>query len=152
MSGFVKARWSELGEIKVHMMGKGVFVFQMETEQDKQWVIADGPWSFSRHPVIIKPWAVGMPLDKQESLSMLASKIGVPVYADRTTSEQSRLTYARVSVEIGVENVLYDSLPIKYTSGLVIHQPITYERVPLKCCKCRQFTARNRTYRILVSG
>ncbi|GAA0144757.1 hypothetical protein LIER_36001 [Lithospermum erythrorhizon] len=38
MEGFVRARWADFGEVKVHNMGKGVYVFQMESELAKMEV------------------------------------------------------------------------------------------------------------------
>ncbi|GAA0186754.1 hypothetical protein LIER_34042 [Lithospermum erythrorhizon] len=53
-------------------MDKGLFVFQLESEELKQMVFEKG-----------------LPLDlwTPEALSIIASHIGVPMYADRTMSE-----------------------------------------------------------------
>ncbi|GAA0155548.1 hypothetical protein LIER_38111 [Lithospermum erythrorhizon] len=116
MAGFVKNRWSEFGKIKLYHMDKGPFVFQLESEELKLMVLEKGLWSFWRRPLMLRPW-----------------KIGVPLYEDRTTSEQHHLTYARVCIEISVDNELFDELPVKYSSGQQFFQKVAYEWVPLKC-------------------
>ncbi|GAA0171467.1 hypothetical protein LIER_41165 [Lithospermum erythrorhizon] len=145
MEGFVKARWAELGAVRVHLMGKGLFVFQMESEEARQGALERGPWSFSRRPLILKPWSLGMALEKTdvdnlpvwvqyphlpidlwtpEALSRISSQLGKPLFADRNTSEQRRLGYARVCVEVKVESTLFEEIPIKYVNGYVHYQKV----------------------------
>ncbi|GAA0176161.1 hypothetical protein LIER_29206 [Lithospermum erythrorhizon] len=97
MSNFVRNRWAEFGQVKVHRMDKGLFVFPLESEELKKWF-------WRRVCLPLNLWT-------PEALSIIASQIIVPLYADRTTSEQNRLTYARVCVEVSVYNVLFDELP-----------------------------------------
>ncbi|GAA0158739.1 hypothetical protein LIER_15685 [Lithospermum erythrorhizon] len=108
MEGFVKSRWAELGVVRVHLMGKGLFLFQLESEDAKQGALEKGPCSFSRHPLILRSWTVGMTLEKPdvdnlpiwvqyphlpidlwtpEALSRISSQMGKPLFADRNTSE-----------------------------------------------------------------
>ncbi|GAA0171575.1 hypothetical protein LIER_25573 [Lithospermum erythrorhizon] len=110
--------------------------------------------------LILRNWDVGMPLDKPEvdvlpiwiqfpnlpldlwtteALSILASHVGVPLFDDRTTSEQSRLGHARVCVEIRVEDELFDEMTVRYASGQEYTQRVVYEWVPFKCSKCKKF-------------
>ncbi|GAA0163849.1 hypothetical protein LIER_19621 [Lithospermum erythrorhizon] len=158
--GFMRSRWSEYGVIKVHKMDKVLFIIQVLSEEVKQQVLEKGPWSFSRRPFILRNWNVGMPLDKPEvdvlpiwiqfpnlpldlwtaeALSILESCVGVPLFVDRTTSEQSRLAFARVCVEIRVEDELFDEMTVRYASGKKYTQRILYEWVPFKCSKCKKF-------------
>ncbi|GAA0158006.1 hypothetical protein LIER_15141 [Lithospermum erythrorhizon] len=160
MEGFVKARWAELGAVRVHLMGKGLFVFQMESEEVRQGALERGPWSFSRRPLILRPWSVGMALEKPdvdnlpvwvqyphlpidlwtpEALSCIFSQMGKPLFADRNLSEQRHLGYARVCVEVKVESTLFEEIPVKYANGYVHYQKVHYEWVPAKCTKCRVF-------------
>ncbi|GAA0173751.1 hypothetical protein LIER_27303 [Lithospermum erythrorhizon] len=127
MEGFVKARWAELGEVRVHLMGKGLFVFQMESEKARQGALGRGPWSFSRRPLILKPWSYPhLPIDlwTPEALSRISSQLGKPLFANRNTSEQRRLGYARVCVEVNVESTLFEEIPIKYANGYVHDQKV----------------------------
>ncbi|GAA0157616.1 hypothetical protein LIER_43409 [Lithospermum erythrorhizon] len=67
-------------------------------------------------------------------------RIGTPLFADRTTSEQSRLAYARVCVEVRIDNSeLFEEITVKYVSGQEFVQKVTYEWVASKCSKCRKF-------------
>ncbi|GAA0183768.1 hypothetical protein LIER_31122 [Lithospermum erythrorhizon] len=131
MEGFVKSRWTELGAMQVHLMGKGLFVFQMESKDAKQGALEKGPWSFSRRPLILRPWTVVIALEKPD--------MGKPLFADRNTSEQKLLGYARVCVEVKVESTLFGEIPVKYANGYVHYQKVHYEWVPSKCMKFRVF-------------
>ncbi|GAA0161048.1 hypothetical protein LIER_17456 [Lithospermum erythrorhizon] len=70
---------------------------------------------------------------------MIISQIGRPLYADRNTSELRNLGYARVCVEIKVENQLFDEVHVRYVNGYIHKQKVENEWVPLKCLKCRHF-------------
>ncbi|GAA0159380.1 hypothetical protein LIER_16168 [Lithospermum erythrorhizon] len=83
MEGFVRNRWTDLGEIKIYRMDF---------------------------------WTA-------EALSILASEVGFPLFADRTTSERTRLAYARVCVETGVENELFEELPVKVAQAFTPKVP-----------------------------
>ncbi|GAA0147297.1 hypothetical protein LIER_42947 [Lithospermum erythrorhizon] len=160
MEGFVKSRWAELGEVRVHLMGKGLFVFQLESEDAKQGALERGPWSFSRRPLILRSWTVGMALEKPdvdnlpiwvqyphlpidlwttEVLSQISSQMGKPLFADWNTSEQRRLGYTRVCVEVKVDSTLFEEIPVKYANRYVHYQKVHYEWVPSKCSKCKVF-------------
>ncbi|GAA0151839.1 hypothetical protein LIER_10468 [Lithospermum erythrorhizon] len=117
MEGFVKSRWVELGVVRVHLMGKGLFVFQLESEDAKEGALEKGPWNFSRRPLILRPWNVGMALEKPDR----------------------HLGYARVCVEVKVESTLFEEIPVKYGNGYVHYQKVHYEWVPSKCMKCKVF-------------
>ncbi|GAA0184352.1 hypothetical protein LIER_31640 [Lithospermum erythrorhizon] len=56
-----------------------------------------------------------------------------------TTSEQNRLTYARVCVEVRVDSQLFDELPVRYSSGQQFIQKVVYEWVLLKCKNRNKF-------------
>ncbi|GAA0153254.1 hypothetical protein LIER_11538 [Lithospermum erythrorhizon] len=74
-----------------------------------------------------------------EALSRITSQIGKPLFADRNTSVQKRLGYARVCVEVKVESNMFDEIPVKYVNGYIHYQKVNYEWVPAKCMKCKMF-------------
>ncbi|GAA0145777.1 hypothetical protein LIER_36183 [Lithospermum erythrorhizon] len=65
--------------------------------------------------------------------------MGKPLFADRNTSEQRRLGYAIVCVEVKVDSTLFEEIPVKYANGYVHYQKVHYEWVPSKCSKCKVF-------------
>ncbi|GAA0154886.1 hypothetical protein LIER_12736 [Lithospermum erythrorhizon] len=138
-------------------MDKGVFILQLASDEVKHLILEKIPCSFSRRPLILRAWDVGMssevdalpiwiqfpnlPLDlcTAEALSILASRVGVPLFADRMNSEQSRLGYARVCVEVRVEDELFDEITVRYSLGQEYVQKVTYEWVPSKCSRYKKF-------------
>ncbi|GAA0170914.1 hypothetical protein LIER_25072 [Lithospermum erythrorhizon] len=124
---YARTRWPEYGIIKIHKMDKGFFVLQLISEEVKQALLEKGPWNFSRCPLILRLWEV-------EALIILSSRIGSPLYADKTTSEQSHLTYARVCVEVGVNNELIDEIVgVAIGRVIVAWNPSVYSVQALVC-------------------
>ncbi|KAG9130528.1 hypothetical protein Leryth_027147 [Lithospermum erythrorhizon] len=146
MENFVRMRWNLLGNIEVHRMSSGIFVFNCSSEEDKLEIIERGPGSFSRRPLILKPCAPGMSLAKKkvsklpirvqfplltldlwnaESLSMLSSQLG--------------LSYARACIEIDVEADQFEEVEVEYANGIKVMQRVVFECLPQGCKKCKMF-------------
>ncbi|GAA0158931.1 hypothetical protein LIER_38755 [Lithospermum erythrorhizon] len=141
MENFVTMRWNLLGNIEVHRMSSGIFVFNCSSEEDKLEIIERGPWSFSSRPLILKPCAPGMWLAKKpvskllirlqfphfsldlwndESLRMLSSQLGKPLFVDMSTSDMSRLSYARACIEIDLEADHFEEVEVEYVNGIKV--------------------------------
>lgn len=110
-------------------------------------------------PVIVKDWRAdfclkdevlremplwvrlpNMPLNcwSTDSLSRIGSVVGKPICADKCTSLQSRISYARLLVEVDVTKPLIYKIPVVGENGLELMQQVYYEWVPLFCHKCQR--------------
>ncbi|KAJ6377612.1 hypothetical protein OIU76_026566 [Salix suchowensis] len=69
-------------------------------------------------------------------LSKIASVIGNPIQCDMLTSSMTRLSYARVLVEIDLRKNLRDYVKVCLPNGEVIEQQIIYETLPKFCSHC----------------
>jgi hypothetical protein len=69
-------------------------------------------------------------------LSKLASVIGKPVYYDSPTTSITRLSYARVLVEIDLLAELPSSINTTLPNGVSKPQVVLYESLPWFCKKC----------------
>ena len=69
-------------------------------------------------------------------LSKIASVLGKPIQSDHMTSSLSRLTYARVLVELDLREDLQHSVEISLPSGPVLNQIVVYEALPKFCNHC----------------
>ncbi|GAA0157325.1 hypothetical protein LIER_38437 [Lithospermum erythrorhizon] len=58
--------------------------------------------------------------------------MGKPLFADRNTSEQRHLGYARVCVEVKVDSTLFEEIPVKYANGYVHYQKDTGKAVVIE--------------------
>ncbi|KAL3500009.1 hypothetical protein ACH5RR_039102 [Cinchona calisaya] len=58
---------------------------------------------------------------------------------DKMTAEQSRLSFARIYVEIDVDCMLPEMIPYVNEKGEQVAQTVTYEWIPPKCSHCKRF-------------
>eukprot|EP00258_Populus_trichocarpa_P031986 XP_024448005.1 uncharacterized protein LOC18109494 isoform X1 [Populus trichocarpa] len=70
-------------------------------------------------------------------LSKLASVIGKPVHSDTSTNSMTRLSYARVLIEIDLLADLPTSINIILPNGDSLSQKVMYESLPRFCKQCR---------------
>jgi len=70
-------------------------------------------------------------------LSKIASVLGKPVQSDMLTHTMSRLSYARVLVEVNLLSDLPYSIDITLPNGSLLKQQVIYETLPRFCKQCR---------------
>ncbi|XP_028095113.1 uncharacterized protein LOC114295119 [Camellia sinensis] len=129
-------------------------------------VLERGPWYVGGFLLILKQWHRMMKLSKEDKktipvwvkfynipleywdgdgLSRIASAVGVPLFMDQLTSSGSRISFARVCVNIPTDSAFLDSFVI--TSGeesITIH--VEYQGVPFRCLHCHVVGHETKTY------
>ena len=70
-------------------------------------------------------------------LSKIASMFGITLQSDRLTSTMTRLSYARVLVEVNLIDNLPFSIKVLLPNGSTIIQEVVYETMPKFCKLCR---------------
>ncbi|KAH0679268.1 hypothetical protein KY284_020353 [Solanum tuberosum] len=70
------------------------------------------------------------------SLSRIASVIGVPIYADECTAKQTRISYARMLIEVNVTQPLLEKIVVMDPTGNKFEQEVVYDWKPKFCPKC----------------
>ncbi|KAK4436664.1 hypothetical protein Salat_0000300 [Sesamum alatum] len=101
-------------------------------------------WTPSFHPQLessLAPVWIRFPtlpahLFQKDALYAIASLVGNPLKLDEPTLFQSRLTAARVCVEVDLANKLVDEIVIGIGSEEVM-QKVLYENVPKYCILCK---------------
>lgn len=73
------------------------------------------------------------------TLSKIASSLGEPVYADECTKNQTRISYARVLVDMDTTQELPTVVEIIEPSGRVFTQKVEYDWKPAYCKKCVEY-------------
>ncbi|XP_028111016.1 uncharacterized protein LOC114309476 [Camellia sinensis] len=89
-------------------------------------------------PVWVKFFNVPLEYWDRDGLSRIASAVGVPLFMDQLTSSGSRISFARVCVDIPTTSAFPDSFAL--TSGddsVPIH--VEYQGVPSQCLHCQVF-------------
>lgn len=72
-------------------------------------------------------------------LSILASRVGKPLYTDRRTMEKSRIDFARLCVEVDAANELIREFTILDTDGENIKVQVEYDWELEHCRLCKSF-------------
>jgi hypothetical protein len=70
-------------------------------------------------------------------LSKIASMIGKPIHCDDPTAQTTRLSYARVLVEVDLLSNLTSSINVILPNGTTLPQQIVYESLPRFCKQCK---------------
>ncbi|XP_056689965.1 uncharacterized protein [Spinacia oleracea] len=140
---YITANWTHVGTPNVFLHDDGYFIIQFDSVDDRNTIMSGGPYTFFNKPMIIKPWSSefnfyeevlrviplwvrlpNLPLNcwSSDSLSRIASLLGVPVCADDCTSRQQRVSFARILVEMDVTAVLPDHIWIEDINGTTFKQ------------------------------
>ena len=47
-------------DLRIIDVGDRLFQFKFTLESQLKWVLANGPWSFENHPLVLRRWERGM--------------------------------------------------------------------------------------------
>ena len=167
---YAKNNWAKYGLSRIMMNAHGFFFFKFTTKEGMDQMLEDGPWMIRNVPIILKEWSASSKLVKEDlkaipvwvkmhdvplaaftedGLSLLASKIGVPIMLDSYTATMcaeswGRSSYARALIEVqaGVELKKSVTVAIPSLDGLnhsKVEVKIEYDWEPLRCSSCCVF-------------
>ena len=140
------------------MHESGWLIFKFATDADKLRILVGGPYLVYGRPLILRPmpaffdfsssnlhtvpvWVKfpNLPLQcwSLKCLSKIASVLGKPVQSDMLTHTMSRLSYARVLVEVNLLSDLPYFIDINLPNGSLLKQQVIYETLPRFCKHCR---------------
>ncbi|KAJ6874258.1 hypothetical protein NC651_032927 [Populus alba x Populus x berolinensis] len=151
-----KCSWKCEASLAIHEFGWLVYIFK--NVDDKLVVLANGPYLIYGRPLILKVmpeyfdfgtdemscvpiWVKfpNLPLKcwSPRCLSKIASKLGMPIQSDQLTFSMSRISYARVLVELDLLADLKSFIVINLPNGAILNQPVIYEMLPRFCKLCK---------------
>lgn len=117
----IKKTWKLKGEFSLLTMDDGFFLLKFSALEDYELAWNGGPWFFFGKPFIlqkwtpdfipkreefpsiplwIKIWNLPLSLWTPEGISKLASCVGIPLAVDALTVAKTRLTFARICVQV----------------------------------------------------
>nr|XP_010943369.1 uncharacterized protein LOC105061108 [Elaeis guineensis] len=150
LSKELKLRWGGLGDFKVVPLSIGHQVFQFNSEDCRDWVLANGPWIIAGQILALEHWrlnfSVGtdtvnsatlwmrlpdLPMEMWERSMLLrvASTVRVPKFVDNCTEEAVGGGYAKACVQVDLSRPLRPGVEI-VASGKHRWQQFKYENVP----------------------
>lgn len=74
-----------------------------------------------------------------DCLSAIASVVGKPLFTDQCTKSRSRLSFARILVEMEIGGEFPSTITLEDADGNQFQQKVVYEWKPEKCSRCNLF-------------
>ncbi|XP_020684420.1 uncharacterized protein LOC110101008 [Dendrobium catenatum] len=152
----IRKVWKLKGMMKLLSLSDGFFMLKFTTHKDYDMALSGGVWFFLGKPFVLQKWVpnfkpvreeftsipiwfkildLPLPCWTPEGISRIASKIGTPIAVDDLTAEKTRLTYARVCVQVSKECSYPEFIPITIL-GEPFSLRIQYEWKPEQCEHC----------------
>ncbi|KAL9237195.1 hypothetical protein vseg_011777 [Gypsophila vaccaria] len=158
VEGFLRRIWKHHEIDRICFMPTGVFLVRFKTKEMQEAVLNAGYYMFDNKPVIIKPWQEDVDLEKEEvkivpawirlhklpiqywgkSLPRIAGLIGPYLKNDATTDTAARIGYARVLVELKVNQKLPNSIKFIDEKKNIREILVEYEWKPITCKRCKK--------------
>ncbi|KAK1257468.1 hypothetical protein QJS04_geneDACA024716 [Acorus gramineus] len=156
---FLKKLWNPKGDFKLLLKGNGFFLVQFYLEEDLTAVLEGGPWTMANRPFIIQKWHPEVRLEQAKLTSIpiwikfptlplnmwtpigigkVASLIGTPLFLDTATRMRTRISFARVCVEVQAGDPLPDFVCVK-CNGEKEYLQVLYDWKPTACSVCATY-------------
>lgn len=135
---------------------RGWYYFKFANEADSHTILHGGPWMFGNSSLILKQWTPDFcaHMDTLKvvpvwtlftdldpcfwspcALSNIASLIGKPLFADPYTMEKSRISFARVLIDIDISKEIPSFVKVNTPYGIKMFT-VEYEWMPHFCTHC----------------
>nr|KYP70390.1 hypothetical protein KK1_009606 [Cajanus cajan] len=146
------ALWKVQGGLELLDVSHGYFMVKFDLEADRERVMHGGPWMLFDHYLIVRPWSpefvasatkvdstlvwvrfpgLGVMFYDESVLLTIASAIGKPVKVDLNTLNMTRGRFARVCVEINLNEPVVGRF---FLNGVWYN--VEYEGLHLLCSSC----------------
>ncbi|XP_039026533.1 uncharacterized protein LOC120160183 [Hibiscus syriacus] len=146
--------------VQVSSAGSNLFIFSFDNESARDWVVDNGPWHVHNKTLILRNWEpnsqslcfdltkipiwvhlynVPLELFSRVGHSYISSAIGNPLSMDSITASKTRLEFAKVCVEIGVNDVIPKFIEVVLRDGHQTSITVEVPWHPPSCKKCRVF-------------
>ena len=160
VKSFVGRLWGNHEIPEISTTDNGLYIFRFKDLDARDWVLENGPWYFAGRPNILRFWKPGMemlnvqitslpiwvkffniPLEywTVTSLGYIASAVGIPLHLDTLTENHSRLSFARICIEVNVNCTFPKSALLDLGNGKYSTIRIEYPWVPQNCTHCKIF-------------
>ncbi|XP_020687490.1 uncharacterized protein LOC110103218 [Dendrobium catenatum] len=148
--------WKLKGSFSFLSLADDFFLLKFTSSEDFDMIWSGGPWFLLGKPFFLQKWnpkfqpkrdeAASIPLWIKilnlplalwtpSGISKIASYIGIPLYVDSLTAKRTRLTFARVCVQVDKNSVLPDDIPLEIDGDDLVLK-VVYDWKPSKCDGC----------------
>ena len=160
VKSFVERLWGKHEIPAISTTDNGWYIFRFRDMVARDWVLDNGPWYFAGRPIILQFWKPGMEMLNAQitslpiwvkffnipleywtvtSLGYIASVVGIPMHLDTLTENHSRLSFARICIEVDVNCTFPKSALLDLGNGKYSTIRIEYPWVPQNCAHCKIF-------------
>ncbi|KAL9247606.1 hypothetical protein vseg_021022 [Gypsophila vaccaria] len=157
IEGFIRRIWTKFNIDKISFMNGGIFLVRFKSMDIKEKVLQSGYDLFDSQPLIFKAWSKDMVLQKTEvtvvpawiqlhnlplkfwgkSLPKITDLVGKFVKKDVATEDRTKIGYARVMVELKVDQLFPSQVSFMDENGDVVKVDVEYEWKPITCSTCQ---------------
>ena len=158
MRRYIMMNWSNVSKPEVYLHEDGYDLIKFQKISDMNEILFSG-YTVNNRPIILKQWCPDFDLGNEflteiplwvkfpklplncwgvGSLSRIASAIGVPLFADECTTKQTRISYARMLVEVNVTKAIPQKIAVVDPNGKTFLQDVVLEWRPQYCDQCQK--------------
>ncbi|KAK9749023.1 hypothetical protein RND81_02G097200 [Saponaria officinalis] len=158
INGFVKRVWKAYGVEMISFLPNGIFLVRFDTKEHQQTVVSNGHLLFDSKPVIVKEWSPDTELIKHDvkvvpvwmklfgldvkfwgndCLVKIGGLVGKFIRSDAATSRKAFLRYARVLIEVRVDQAFPEELKFLDENGKLQILRVEYDWLPITCANCK---------------
>ncbi|KAK4720345.1 hypothetical protein R3W88_010578 [Solanum pinnatisectum] len=159
MTRYISLNWTAVAKPDVYLHKEGYYIVKFQNLNDMNEILYIGPYTINNGPIILKQWCPDfdfgskfltdiplwvnfpkLPLNYWGvgSLSRIASAIGVPLFAEECTTKQTRISYARMLIEVNVTKPIPQQITVMDPNGVTFMQEVVLEWRPQYCDKCQK--------------
>ncbi|KAJ6977268.1 hypothetical protein NC653_029241 [Populus alba x Populus x berolinensis] len=156
MQSYINRTWQH--EVHFSMHDSGWLLFDFSSEITTLDVLGSGPYAIFGRPIVLQimpeffdfqfteitsmpTWVrfPNLPLRCWNNicLTKIASMVGKPIHCDGPTAQMTRISYARVLIEIDLLSELKTSVNVLLPNGTLLVQHLVYESLPRFCKHCK---------------
>ena len=159
LDSWARQVWNPEGEMEILLAANNYFMVIFSSMEDRNKAFEGGPYFFNQVGLFIKPWHMSfnsaeeipsrvpvwvrlprLPLEfwREDIFHSISMLLGKPVGSATQTQDRKVISFARICVEVDLNNPLPDSMEICMGSISWIQQ-LDYETLPFRCRLCHEY-------------
>ncbi|VFR00991.1 unnamed protein product [Cuscuta campestris] len=159
IKGFLSRIWKTYDIEDISFLKESQFIVRFAKEEDRDEILKRTYYFMDNKPVYVQKWYPGCKVDVMSrkdipvwvqflelemkywsltGLSKHGSAIGKPVKRDKATASRRKWSYARILIEVQVNQTFPDQIHFLNEEGRIISQSVKYEWAPFLCSHCNK--------------
>ncbi|RAL53703.1 hypothetical protein DM860_015431 [Cuscuta australis] len=157
IKGFLARIWKLYEIDDISFLKESQFIVRFKKKEDRDEIVKRKYYYMDNKPVYVQQWYPGCKVDIMNrkdipiwiqfpdlemkywsltGLSRLGSTIGKPIKRDGATASRRKWAYARIMIEVQINQTFPDQINFINEEGRIITQTVTYEWEPTICSHC----------------